>query len=278
MKNMFKIAGLSLAVLMLAFAFAGCGKKDDGNVYKIVSDNAFKPFEYLDAATNTYVGFDMDLLAAIAADQGFKYTVENVGFDAALGQVQAGQADAVIAGMTIKPDRAEIFEFSDGYFDDGQIRVVAADSAVATLDDLKGKVVATKAATMGLEYAESVKNQYGFTTMMFEGSPEMCQAVAQGTCVACFEDRSVIGAAIKDGQPLKVVGDVINPASYGFGVKKGENADLIKLFNAGLANVKASGKYEEIAKKYGMLLPQNLFVRFRMARNRAILNFGIYRE
>lgn len=109
MKNMFKIAALSLAVLMLAFAFAGCGKKDDGKVYKIVSDNAFKPFEYLDAATNTYVGFDMDLLAAIAADQGFKYTVENVGFDAALGQVQAGQADAVIAGMTIKPDRAEIF-------------------------------------------------------------------------------------------------------------------------------------------------------------------------
>ena len=100
MKNMFKIAALSLAVLMLAFAFAGCGKKDDGKVYKIVSDNAFKPFEYLDTATNTYVGFDMGLLAAIAADQGFKYTVENVGFDAALGQVQAGQADAVIAGMT----------------------------------------------------------------------------------------------------------------------------------------------------------------------------------
>ena len=105
---------------------------------------------------------------------------------------------------------------------------------------------------MGLEYAESVKDQYGFTTMMFESSPEMYQAVAQGTCVACFEDRSVIGAAIKDGQALKVVGDVINPASYGFGVKKGENADLIKLFNAGLANVKASGKYDEIAKKYGM--------------------------
>ena len=252
MKNMFKIAALSLAVLMLAFAFVGCGKKDDGKVYKIVSDNAFKPFEYLDTATNTYVGFDMDLLAAIAADQGFKYTVENVGFDAALGQVQAGQADAVIAGMTIKPDRAEIFDFSDGYFEDGQIMVVAADSAVATLDDLKGKVVATKASTMGLEYAESVKDQYGFTTMMFECSPEMYQAVAQGTCVACFEDRSVIGAAIKDGQSLKVVGDVINPASYGFGVKKGENADLIKLFNAGLANVKASGKYDEIAKKYGM--------------------------
>ena len=47
--------------------------------------------------------------------------------------------------MTIKPDRAEIFDFSDGYFEDGQIMVVAADSAVATLDDLKGKVVATKA-------------------------------------------------------------------------------------------------------------------------------------
>ena len=84
MKNMFKIAALSLAVLMLAFAFAGCGKKDDGKVYKIVSDNAFKPFEYLDTATNTYVGFDMDLLAAIAtaADDGIASPEEQADVDA----------------------------------------------------------------------------------------------------------------------------------------------------------------------------------------------------
>ena len=255
MKNIMKIAVLALALVMAVACFAGCGKEENQGekVYKIASDNAFPPFEYLDADTNTYVGVDMDIMAAIAEDQGFKYEMVNVGFDAALGQVQAGQADGVIAGMTIKPEREEIFDFSEGYFIDGQIMVVAADSDIDSMDDLKGKVVATKAGTMGLEYAEANKDKYGYTTTMFEGSVEMYQAVAQGSCVACFEDRAVIGEAIKNGDVnLKTVGDVINPAPYGFAVKKGQNPELIEMFNKGLANIKANGKYDEILAKYGM--------------------------
>lgn len=254
MKNFMKIAAFALAAVMMLACFAACGKDNDSEkVYKIASDNAFAPFEYLDPETNTYVGVDMDIMAAIAEDQGFKYEMANVGFDAALGQVQAGQADGVIAGMTIKPEREEIFDFSNGYFEDGQIMVVAADSDIDSLEDLAGKVVATKAGTMGLEFAEANKEQYGFTTTMFEGSVEMYQAVAQGSCVACFEDRAVIGTAIKNGEvDLKTVGEVINPAPYGFAVNKGQNPELIEMFNKGLENIIANGKYDEILAKYGM--------------------------
>lgn len=258
MKKAIRIAALLLAVVMMFACLAACGKKDsstgDDNekVYTIASDTAFKPFEYLDTETNTYIGFDMDILAAIAEDQGFKYTMDNIGFDPACARVQAGQADAMIAGMTIKPDREEIYDFSDGYFEDGQIMVVAADSDIASIEDLAGKIVATKAGTMGLEYAEENKDTYGYTTMMFESSPEMYQAVAQGTCVACFEDRSVIGAAITDGQPLKTVGDTINPAYYGFAVAKGQNPELIEMFNAGLKNIIDNGEYDRLLEKYGM--------------------------
>ncbi|MBQ4557173.1 MAG: transporter substrate-binding domain-containing protein [Clostridia bacterium] len=253
MKNFMKILALALVAVMAVACFAACNEKTDGKVYKIASDNAFAPFEYLDPETNTYVGVDMDIMAAIAEDQGFKYEMANVGFDAALGQVQAGQADGVIAGMTIKPEREEIFDFSNGYFEDGQIMVVAANSDIDSLEDLAGKVVATKAGTMGLEFAEANKEKYGYTTTMFEGSVEMYQAVAQGSCVACFEDRAVIGTAIKNGEvDLKTVGEVINPAPYGFAVNKGQNPELIEMFNKGLENIKANGKYDEILAKYGM--------------------------
>lgn len=254
MKNVMKIAALVLAAVMMLVCFTACGETaDNEKVYKIASDNAFPPFEFLDAETNTYIGVDMDILAAVAEDQGFKYEVANVGFDAALGQVQAGQADGVIAGMTITDARREIFDFADGYFEDGQIMVVPADSDIDSLDDLAGKVVATKAGTMSLEYAEANKEQYGYTTTMFEGSVEMYQAVINGSCVACFEDYSVAAYAIESSDlALKTVGEVINPAPYGFGVKKGTNADLIEMFNKGLANIKANGKYDEILAKYGM--------------------------
>ncbi len=104
--------------------------------YVIYSDNAFAPFEFLDTATNTYTGVDMDILAAVAKDQGFEYEMKNEGFDASMGAVQSGQADAMIAGMTINDERRKTFDFSDGYFEDGQIMVVAADSAITSVKDL----------------------------------------------------------------------------------------------------------------------------------------------
>lgn len=254
-----KIIALIMAILMVA-SLAACSsestdtasKDQAAKVYTIVSDNAFAPFESYDTETQTYVGIDMDILAAIAEDQGFKYNMMNVGFDPALAKVQAGQADAVIAGMTINDKRKQIFDFSDGYFEDGQVMVVAKDSDIDSVEDLSGKVVATKNGTMGAEYANENKDKYGYTTKAFEGSNEQYQAIINGNCAACFEDYTVIGDAIKNGVELKTIGDKINPSYYGFAVKKGKNAELIDMFNKGLANIKANGKYDEILAKYGM--------------------------
>lgn len=58
-------------------------------------------------------------------------------------------------------------------------------------------------------------------------------------------------AILNEKLELKTVGDVINPSQYGFAVKKGTNAELIEMFNKGLANIKANGKYDEILAKYG---------------------------
>jgi len=258
----FRRTAAVLAGLVLAVGLAACGSSstpgDAGSTapkatpYVIYSDNAFPPFEYLDTANNTYVGVDMDLLAAIAADQGFSYQVKNEGFDAAMGAVQSGQADAMIAGMTITDERKKTFDFSSGYFTDGQIMVVPEASTAASPTDLKGTTVAVKASTQGATYANSVKDEFGFQVQVYEDSPTMYQAVVNGINSACFEDRSVIGWAIAQGQvKLKTVGDVLNPGEYGFAVKAGTHADLLAKFNAGLANLKANGEYDKILAKYG---------------------------
>lgn len=277
MKNIKKIAAVLLAVLM-AFSLVACGEKpatemttepstekgteaaaenltaaaDTGKKYIIASDNAFAPFEYLNTDTGEYIGIDMDILAAVAKDQGFEYEMKNIGFDAAMNAVQSDQADAMIAGMTIKDERKLTFDFSDGYFDAGQIMVVAAESDIKSLEDLRGTNVAAKISTMGADYAKSIAEEYGFTVTTYEDSPTMYQAVMQGTNSACFEDDPVARYSIMDQNlELKVVGEVIDPKPYGFAVKKGENAELIAMFNAGLANIKANGVYDEILAKYG---------------------------
>lgn len=251
-----KLLALLLAATMIVVCFAACGGNTDdtdSKKYLIYSDNAFAPFEYLDTETGEYKGVDVDLLAAIAKDQGFEYEIKFEGFDPAMGAVQSGQADAMIAGMTINAKRLETFDFSDGYFDDGSILVVSASNdSIKSEEDLAGKKVACKIGTVSTDYAKSIQEKYNFEIMTFEGSPEMYNAVASGNADACFEDYSVIGWAIKnDSVTLKTIGDVVNPNSYGFAVKKGTNSELIKLFNQGLANLKATGEYERILNKYG---------------------------
>ncbi len=241
------------AVVATAAACAAPTTAGERKTYVIYSDNAFAPFEFLDQTTNTYTGLDLDLLTAIGADQGITFDVKNEGFDAAMGAVQSGQADGMIAGMTITDERKKTFDFSDGYFEDGQVLVVPADSAASSLDDLRGKVVAVKASTQGAQYAESVKNQYGFTTQVYEDSPTMYAAVQNGTNAACFEDRSVVGWAIKQGKvQLKTVGRTLQPGQYGFAVKKGNNPELVEKFNAGLAHLRQTGDYQKILDKYGL--------------------------
>ena len=218
----------------------------------VASDTVFKPFEYTDASGN-FVGIDVDILAAVAADQGFDYELKSLGWDAAIAACQAGQADGMIAGASITEERkASGWIFSDGYYNATQSMTVAADSDIAGFDDLSGKDVAVKTGTQGASYAESLKDQYGFNIVYFEDSPTMYQAVLGGQCVACFEDTPIMQASIKDnGMALKCLEDTANAGGeYGFAIFNADNQELVDMFNAGLANIKKSGKYDEILAKY----------------------------
>ena len=218
----------------------------------IAMDTVFRPFEYTDEK-GEFVGIDVDIIKAVAANQGFNIEIQSLGWDAAVTAVQAGQADALLAGASITEERkANGWIFSDSYYDSYQVFAVKADSGIESLDDLKGKTIAVKNATAGANYAESLKDEYGFNITYFEDSPTMYQAVLGGQCVACFEDTPIMKASIKDGGlALKVLDDTASdPAPYGFAIFSADSQELLDMFNAGLADIKANGKYDEILAKY----------------------------
>lgn len=218
----------------------------------IATDTVFKPFEYTDAS-GSFVGIDVDIVAAIAEDQGFKYELKSLGWDAAIAACQSGQADGMIAGASITEKRkASGWTFSDGYYDSNQTLTVPVDSDITGFADLFGKMVAVKTGTQGATYAESLKDEYGFDLTYFEDSPTMYQAVLGGQCVGCFEDTPIMKASIKDGDlALKVLDDTASdPAPYGFAIFSEDSQELLDMFNKGLADIKANGKYDEILKKY----------------------------
>ena len=218
----------------------------------IAMDTVFRPFEYTDE-DNDFVGIDVDIIKAIAQDQNFKIDIQSLGWDAAVAAVQSGQADGLIAGASITDERkANGWIFSDSYFDSCQIFAVAAGSDIDSFEDLAGKNVAVKNGTQGAAFAESLKDQYGFTTTVFEDSPTMYQDVVAGNSVACVEDKPIIQDwIVSKGLALKTVDAMeSDPAPYGFAIMNEANQPLLDMFNAGLADIKANGTYDEILAKY----------------------------
>ena len=253
MKKFLSLALAAVMTVSLAACGGGTSKEGskEGKKYIIATDTTFAPFEFTNEK-NEFVGIDVDILAAVAEDQGFDYDLQSLGFDAAVAALESGQSDGVIAGMSITDERKEKYDFSEAYYDSFVCMAVAADSDIAGYEDLKGKTVAAKTGTQGADCAESLKEQYGYDIQYYDDSSLMYQAVTTGNTVACFEDQPVMAYGITQGNGLKIVTEEKENFStpYGFAVLKGENTELLEMFNTGLANIKANGTYDEIVAKY----------------------------
>ena len=216
--------------------------------YTIGTDVTFAPFEFANQ-DNKYVGIDLDLIKAIAKEEGFKVEIKPLGFNAAVQALEAKQIDGVIAGMSITPERKQKFLMSDPYYKSGVVMAVAKKSKIKSLKDLRGKRVAIKTGTDSADYANSIKQKYGFTTVTFDDSNNMYQDVITGNSAACFEDQPVMQYGINNGMALKLVGKPAREGSYGFAASKNNQA-LISKFNTGLKKLRANGQYDKIIEHY----------------------------
>ena len=241
---------LGLVPLIAGAPVFAKGKTEGQKTFVIATDTTFAPFEFQDGG-GAYVGIDVDILKAIAADQGFQYDLKPLGFQAAVAALESNQADAVIAGMSITGERKVKYDFSAPYYDSGVVMAIRADNETITgYENLRGQRVAVKGGTEGAAFAESIKDAYGFEVVYFDESPFMYEEVKSGNSAACFEDYPVMGYGISMGNGLKMVTGMEKGSSYGFAVLKGKNQALLQMFNTGLQNIKKSGKYQQILNAY----------------------------
>ena len=217
--------------------------------YVIASDSSFAPFVFQNSS-NQYTGIDMDLIKAIAEDQGFEIEITNPGFDAAINAVQSGQADGMIAGMSVTDARKETFDFSDSYYTANTILGVKESSTIFSYEDLNGKTVGVKNGTASQTFLNENQSKYGYKIKTFSDAASMYDSLNTGSIDAVMDDEPVIKYSISQGQKLKtpIAGTPIGETA--FAVKKGSNPELLEKFNKGLANLKANGEFQKILDKY----------------------------
>ena len=217
--------------------------------YVIASDSSFAPFVFQNSS-NQYTGIDMDLIKAIAEDQGFEIEITNPGFDAAINAVQSGQADGMIAGMSVTDARKETFDFSDSYYTANTILGVKESSTISSYEDLKGKTVGVKNGTASQTFLTENQSKYGYKIKTFADGSSMYDSLNTGSIDAVMDDEPVLKYSISQGQKLKTPIEGTPIGETAFAVKKGSNPELIEMFNNGLANLKASGEFQTILDKY----------------------------
>jgi glutamine transport system substrate-binding protein len=212
----------------------------------VATDTAFVPFEFKDG--DKYVGFDVDLWDAVAQEIGVTYELRPMDFAGIIPALQTGQVDVALAGITIKPERQEVIDFSDGYYDSGLLLMVPADSEITGYADLAGKKLAVKTGTSSSDYAE--ENFAGTELRKFPNIDNAYLELRTGGVDAAMHDTPNVlyYIATAGGGAVKPVGEQMMAHEYGIAFPKG--SELVDKVNAALANMKSDGRYEAIFEKW----------------------------
>ena len=242
---------LLVAVCVLSMAACGTKKEDSsaGDSGKkeplVMATNAeFPPYEFYEG--KEVVGIDADIAAAVAEEMGMELEIEDMAFDSIITAVTSGKADIGAAGMTVTEDRLENVDFTDTYATATQVIIVKEDSAIAGPDDLTGKKIGVQLGTTGDIYADDIEDA---TVERYNKGFEAVQALQQGKIDAVVIDGEPAKEFVKEAEGLKILDEAFTEEEYAIAVKKG-NDELKEKINDALANLKESGKLDEIVAKY----------------------------
>lgn len=241
-------AAASIAALSL---LAGNAMAEDKLI--IGTEGAYPPFNNLEA-DGSLVGFDIDIAKALCEEM--KVTCEFVtqDWDGIIPALQAKKFDAIIASMSITPERAEKVDFTDKYYNTGPALAVPKDSTVTGVADLTGKVIGAQSSTTHANYAE--KHIADAELKLYPTTDEYKLDLEGGRIDAVIDDVVVLSEWVNSdaGACCKIATSLtpdieINGPGAGIAVRKGET-ELVAKFNAAIDAIRANGKYKEINDKH----------------------------
>jgi len=241
-ENMKRILVLGL---LLLFTLASCSKKE---VVTIASDCTWPPMEMIDE-NQEIVGFDIDLIKAVADEAGLEIVIQNTAWDGIFAGLANDSYDAVISSVTITEERKQTMDFTMPYINAGQVLIVPQSSSATSLADLSGKDVGAQIGTTGafaIEDSSSTLKNYDELGFAIE---DLANGNLSGVvCDSPIAADYVLGNDNYKGE-LKIVGEPFTEEYYGIAVKKG-NTELLEALNEGIEAVIASGKRDELLDKW----------------------------
>ena len=241
---------------ILSLLLAACGNKVETDaskekVYLVATDASYAPFESINSK-NDIVGFDVDVLNAVAKRAGIKIRFINTPWEGVFNTLATGDRDLVMSCVTITNERKRSVDFSDPYFEAQQLIAVPHTSNVTKLSDLKDKKIGVQNATTGDIVTQRLLGKDNPNIKRFDTMTLALQELLNGGVDAAVGDNGIIRFFVKqnEAQKIKVLSDPsLVKEFYGYAVKKG-NTELIQKLNIGIKAIKEDGTFQKIYNQY----------------------------
>lgn len=240
-----------LVYIMICIFFTSTAWGEDNfknTPLKIGGDDNYPPYEFVDREGN-FRGFNVDIIRAIAIEIGLDIQMIPNKWEDTMLSLENGEVD-VIQGMTLIPDREDLFDFTEEIIENSQsIFVLSETSYIAGISDLRGKRVAIQAKDVTNEIRKDVED---IIIIEKRDQLEALKALINGEVDAFVGNRLTGIYYIQTfdlTSTVKIVGEPIYNTKYALAVKKGDS-ELLDLLNTGLVQIKENGTYDKIYKKW----------------------------
>ncbi|MCG3872203.1 transporter substrate-binding domain-containing protein [Psychrobacter sp. Ps7] len=253
----FWLAPLSAAMLMLA----GCNNSatpEDGAAadttadapmnIKIATESSYKPFSYTDA-DGKLIGYEIELVDALCAQMKAKCEVISQDWDGLIPGLNAQKFDAIIAGMSITPERKEVVEFTDPYFHTGIILIGKKGDDIR-VDALKGQPIASQRSTVASQYLQD--EHADADIKLYDTQDNAYLDLTSGRVRAMMSDKvtGIDWLKTDAGKDYEVKGQEISTDEDAMGIALRKGDPLVAKFNKALAELKENGTYDQITGSY----------------------------
>ena len=221
------------------------------NVLRIGTEGAYAPFNYTNA-DGTLGGFDIEIANAICADMQVTCEIMAQDWDGIIPGLKAGKYDAIVAAMSVTPERSQQVAFTDPYFSNALVFLAKKDSTFdpAKVTDINAHSIAAQRSTISSQWLE---NTYPKADMkLYDTLSNAFLDLGAGRVDAMISDKlpAIEWLSSTSGSDYVLKGAEIDiNDNFAIAVRPNDEALQAKI-NTSLSNIKANGTYDKINQKY----------------------------
>jgi arginine/lysine/histidine transporter system substrate-binding protein len=240
-----------VTALLLAFSVSACAGQEE---LVILTSSGYEPYEMIDE-NGELIGFDIDLMNAIAEYLEISIEWKDVDFDGIIASLQTNQADAAIAGISPTAERAEVVDFTVVYFSEegGLINMMLFDPSKVTItsvDDLAGLTVGAQLGTIQAGLLDELSQEIGFTTDFRNQNAQIVQEIALGNIDVLVVEQLVASSILAANEGLSQVALNSDLQSAGNAIALPKDSPYTAQFNEAILALTEDGTIQSLVEKW----------------------------